>query len=1036
MSFHARVLLLAGVITAGLLPVSLEAARAAGVRELAAGTYHSCAVDSGGAVKCWGSNGYGQLGDGTTTSRATPVTAGDLESGIVAVQAGSVHTCALTGAGTVKCWGDNQYGQLGDGTTTERHSPVDVVGVGGVVALALGSAHTCALTAAGAVRCWGFNGYGALGDGTTADRNTAVEPIGLSAGVSQVTAGASHTCALQSDGSVTCWGGNTEGEAGDGTVGSPRVQPLLSSVTGVTAVTISAGLRHTCALTTDGGLKCWGGNSFGQLGDGSTTDRPTPVDVLSLTSDVAQVAGGLYHTCAVTLSGHAWCWGFNNHGQIGDGTTTNRPVPVEVAVSSKWLAAMVPGGFHTLALMADGAAKGWGYNSQGQLGDGTTTSRTSPPSSDVFNGGELPSSGEPIAAGESHTCRITAAGGVQCWGDNEAGQLGNGTTTSSPFPVDVPALPNGVVSLAVGNGHTCALTAGGGLKCWGSNLYGQLGDGTTTNRTTPTDVPGFTSGVLAVAAGWRSTCVLTASGGIICWGVNSEGQFGSLPIGLTPVAARWVTGLTTGATKVSLGYLHACAMTRPGGVACWGSNTMGQLGDGTVTTRRVMPRGVSGLASGVARLSVGSGYACVVTSAGGVKCWGSNAGGLLGDGTTTDRSTPVDVVGLASGAVSVSAGEYATCALTEASGVKCWGRNFHGTVGDGTTTDRWSPVGVAGLASGVSALTAGSAHVCAVMATGRVKCWGWNEDGQLGIGLITDRLAPRTVRTWALNQDFDRDSLPDVAVYRPASGTWFSLDSSSNNSTMSVRGWGDDSQGDIPVLGDFDGVGAVDPAVYRPSTGTWLILQSYANYTTWTWFGWGAPGDIPVPADYDGDCKTDGAVFRPSTGTWYIRPSGGGAPWSIAFGSAGDIPLPGHYDGDGKADLVIYRPSTGTWFVLTSSSGYTSWWHAGFGVDAEGDVPAPGDYDGDGRMDLCVYRPSTGTWFVLESHTNYSTVQSLGWGAPGDVPVPADYDDDGITDAAVYRPSTGTWYVRPSGGGTPWSVVFGQTGDVPLLKVR
>ena len=179
-----------------------------------------------------------------------------------------------------------------------------------------------------------------------------------------------------------------------------------------------------------------------------------------------------------------------------------------------------------------------------------------------------------------------------------------------------------------------------------------------------------------------------------------------------------------------------------------------------------------------------------------------------------------------------------------------------------------------------------------------------------------------------------------------------------------------------PAPGDFDGDGIVDPTVFRPGDRHVVRARVVGQLHDLEVLRVGrGRATSSVPADYDGDGKTDAAVFRPSTGTWYIRPSGGGAQWSVVFGGATDVPLPGHYDGDGKADIAVYRPSTGTWFVLTSRSGYTDWWYRGWGINAEGDMPAPGDYDGDGKTDLCVFRPASGTWFILESHDDLHDVE-------------------------------------------------------------
>jgi alpha-tubulin suppressor-like RCC1 family protein len=369
-----------------------------------------------------------------------------------------------------------------------------------------------------------------------------------------------------------------------------------------------------------------------------------------------------------------------------------------------------------------------------------------------------------VSAGLGHTCALTSAGGVKCWGDNSFGQLGDGTSTGpqtcgtapdtfacSTAPVDVSGLTSGVAAVSAGLYHTCALTTAGGLKCWGDNSFGELGNGTSTGpetcaaffvnfacSTTPVDVSGLSSGVSAVSAGQDNTCALTTAGGVKCWGFNAFGQLGdgtTFPH-TTPMD---VSGLSSGVAAVSAGFADTCALTTAGGVKCWGYNYYGELGDGT-TTQRNTPVDVSGLTSGVAAISAGGFYTCALTTAGGVKCWGHNEFGKLGDGTTTDRTTPVDVSGLTSGGVAVSAGAGAhhTCALTKAGGLKCWGANADGELGDGTTTDRITPVDVSGLTSGVAAVSGGGS-TCALTTTGGVKCWG---AGPLGDGTTTNRITP------------------------------------------------------------------------------------------------------------------------------------------------------------------------------------------------------------------------------------------------------------------------------------------------------
>jgi alpha-tubulin suppressor-like RCC1 family protein len=357
-----------------------------------------------------------------------------------------------------------------------------------------------------------------------------------------------------------------------------------------------------------------------------------------------------------------------------------------------------------------------------------------------------------ITAGGQHTCALTTGGGVKCWGYNYNGQLGDGTTTDRHTPVNVSGLASGVSAIAVGWLHTCALTSGGGVKCWGWNYRGQLGDGTTTDRHTLVNVSGLASGVSAIAAGDSHTCALTAGGGVKCWGNNVTGQLGdgTTTTRLTPVN---VNGLASGVSAIATGGNHTCARTAGGGVKCWGWNYRGQLGDGT-TTDRLTPVNVNGLASGVSAITAGGQHTCARTAGGGVKCWGYNSSGQLGDGTITDRLTPVGVSGLASGASAITAGARYTCAQTAGGGVKCWGNNYYGQLGDGTTTDRLTPVNVSGLASGVSAITAGDWHSCALTSGGGVKCWGYNGDGELGDGTTTDRHTPVNVVVSILTKSY------------------------------------------------------------------------------------------------------------------------------------------------------------------------------------------------------------------------------------------------------------------------------------------
>jgi alpha-tubulin suppressor-like RCC1 family protein len=342
---------------------------------------HTCALTTTGSIRCWGRNSDGQIGNGTKVNALTPVEVGGIAGDAAAVHAGWVHTCMRTQAGGVKCWGNNQYGQLGDGTLTGRVTPTDATGItGSVTALGLGATHGCALVGGG-VKCWGANYSYQLGDGTTQDRSVAVSVPGLSSGVVAVTAGTEHTCALTSTGGVKCWGVNSSGQLGSG---NKTLQWAPGDVAGLTSgvVKLVSGSYHNCVLTQTGAVKCWGDNMFGQLGDGTTTVRTVAVEVPGLTGIVVALAAGHQHTCALTTTGGAKCWGLNWDGEVGDGTTVNRWTPTDVSGLASGLIDIAAGATHSCAVTAGGGIKCWGYNSYGSLGDGTATRRLTPV--DVF----------------------------------------------------------------------------------------------------------------------------------------------------------------------------------------------------------------------------------------------------------------------------------------------------------------------------------------------------------------------------------------------------------------------------------------------------------------------------------------------------------------------------------------------------------------------------------------------------------------------------------------------------------------------------
>jgi len=292
----------------------------------------------------------------------------------------------------------------------------------------------------------------------------------------------------------------------------------------------------------------------------------------------------------------------------------------------------------------------------------------------------------------------------------------------------------------------------------------------------------------------------------------------------------------------------------------------------------------------------------------------------------------------------------------------------------------------------------------------------------------------------ALAPGFDGDLRADLTVWRPATGMWYSLISSTGYTTQTARNWGTGSQGDVPLLGDMDGDGIADLIVWRPGSGTWFWLTSSSGYTSQGTKTWGGAGDIPLLADIDGDRQSDLIVWRPSTGTWFWLTSSSGYvnQGSRSWGGAGDKPLLADFDGDGKADLTVWRPSTGWWYWLKSSSNYTTAGQIQWGSGSVGDVPLVGDLDGDGRSEVIVWRGRTGDWFWVTSSSGYTRQGTVRWGSQsvGDIPLIGDFDGDGVDDIGVWRASNGTWFWLLSSSAWTAGVAktWGGPGDIPLVR--
>lgn len=395
---------------------------------------------------CGSNSALTELGAGTGDISGTPSTTPSKKLVAKTINAGSDHTCAVLTGGTVECWGFNNDGQLGNGSTATSLVPVTVDGITDATAVAVGGEQTCVLRNIGTVQCWG--------EGTTDNggENSYV-PVTVS-GITNAIAIAvgDADCALLSGGTVQCWGDNSIGELGNNDLPMDSAVPV--TVSGITnAVAVAAGGADNCALLNDGTVQCWGQNNDGQVGNGTRTGDsvgvegdiavPVPVSVIGLTNAVSVAVDG-EDACALLSDGTVQCWGGNDHGELGNGTATNLPIPsierTPPATNVSTVPVTVLGITNATAIIAGGCAL---------LNDGT----------------------------------------VQCWGPNGGGQLGNGTTVNNSMPVTVLGITNAVA--VSGPGSTCTLLSDGTVQCWGGNSYGELGNGTTTNSSVPVTVSGF-----------------------------------------------------------------------------------------------------------------------------------------------------------------------------------------------------------------------------------------------------------------------------------------------------------------------------------------------------------------------------------------------------------------------------------------------------------------------------------------------------------------------------------------------------------------
>ncbi|MCL2451782.1 IPT/TIG domain-containing protein [Candidatus Saccharibacteria bacterium] len=778
------ILISGGVIASSALTAGVK------IVQVSAGFMYSLALDDQGDVYAWGSSNYGQIGDGTMSYNILPIKISDgviagsaLTAGVEIVQIAtssaatdSMHSLAVDDQGNVYAWGNNAYGQLGINSDAGPSTcsagaacsmlPIKISGGAiatsaltagvNIVQVAAGEAHSLALDDQGNVYTWGDNSNGQLGNNSTYQSLVPIKISGgviatsaLTAGVkiSQVATGEQHSFAIDDQGDVYAWGYNISGQLGDSTVGNSYVPILISDgavassalTAGVNIVQVAAGEAHSLALDDQGNVYAWGDNYYGQIGDITVNWSAVPIntDFSNFDSSPPTVifdAGGAPAPCTNVV--------VVNSTTITCTTSAHAVALVDVAVTIGGSTATLPNSFQYYdvpsAPTITSITPNYGLETGGTNVTITGTDfRLSPPMVDG------------ISAFESYSCGIYD-GKAYCWGYNNRGQLGDGSTDDSPVPVavDTTGVLGGKTVTAIADGasssHTCAI-ADGKAYCWGRNNRGQLGDGSTNDSLVPiaVDTTGVLGGktVTAITAGRLYTCAV-ADGQAYCWGANDSGGLGddSTDQSLVPVAVD-TTGVLGGktVTDITAGDNNTCAIA-DGKAYCWGNNWSGQLGDGS-TDNSLIPVAVdtTGVLGGktVTAITASSNNTCAIAD-GKAYCWGDNVYGGLGDGSTNQRLFPVavDTTGVLGGktVTSIDTDYLFTCAVADAQAY-CWGYNSNGQLGDGSTNQSLIPVAVdtTGVLGGktVTAIAVGYNHTCAI-ADGRTYCWGDNASGELG----------------------------------------------------------------------------------------------------------------------------------------------------------------------------------------------------------------------------------------------------------------------------------------------------------------
>jgi len=825
---------------------------------LSAGELHTALTFSDGRLFTFGSNNTGQLGDGTTINRSSPVLVGSIANSWTTVSSGLSYTIALRNNNSMWSWGQNTLYQLGDGTTLAKSSPVLISGTTSFTQLSIGANHALAISSNLNLWTWG--------DVNSVILTNTESPTSWT----QIAPGSAHTLGIRSDGILFAWGSNTSGQLGDGTTVT-KSSPVVIGNSRYTF--IGAATNNSFAVRTDGTLWAWGGNTTGILGDNTTITKSSPVQVVAAGVSFVSVAGGNFHAAGIDTLGRIYAWGSGGLGQTGFNNTINRSTPLQLGTNS-WISVSA-GISHTVAIRNDYTLWGWGQNSVNQLGDSTSINRSSPVQVDankkiatswtqissffdhnlavdqnfgLYTWGNStaisliiqPQSWAQLSAGGSHTLAIRSDGFLYAWGAGTGGQLGTNDAVNRSSPVLVGGT-NSWNAVAAGSNFSLAIRSDGSLWSWGSNTSNQLGDGTSINKSSPVNIAAgniFTK----IAAGGAHGLALRDNLSVWSWGLNNVGQLGTgTTVNRTTPASFTIVA---NGDQVYAGASFAAIINTNLNLYTFGLNSSGQLGLGNTINRSIPTQVTTGFFGNLVQL-VSLGFDHVLgkeVGSGLIFGWGNNNRGQLGINNTINRSAPVQI---GSGSwVTVSAGQNWSMGLLGISGFTsngipyAWGLNDSNQLGDGTSINRSNPVLVTGAGtSSYTQISAGWIHGAAVQNTGLMYAWGLGNNGAIGDNLAT---ATRSVPTLvgapnSLNTGFN---IPNRYRFpaQVAGSSYVSVSAGQSTSVVTdelgmVYAWGLGTSGQ---LGDNTVISKSFPVVLFPQTFTVLDVSSYAYTLTRT----------------------------------------------------------------------------------------------------------------------------------------------------------------------------------------------------------